>query len=114
MNAKNSDRYKMLLLTKKREISVSNSGDESLIPSAGGWQGDQVDQANALAEADLQILLHQTDGPLLRAIDGALARIRSGTFGTCEVCGDSISRARLEAVPWTRHCLDCKKREAVK
>jgi DnaK suppressor protein len=47
----------------------------------------------------------------LRAVEAALARIRHGTFGICEACQNPISRARLEAVPWTRHCRDCKQRE---
>jgi DnaK suppressor protein len=47
----------------------------------------------------------------LRAVEAALARIRDGTFGICEACQNPISRARLEAVPWTRHCRDCKQRE---
>jgi len=111
MNAKNTDRYRRMLLAKKSELSISSTGAESPIPPAGGWQGDLIDQANADAEAELQIQLHQTDLRLLRAIEDALARIRHGNFGTCEACRNPISRARLEAVPWTRHCRDCKERE---
>jgi RNA polymerase-binding transcription factor DksA len=55
--------------------------------------------------------LHETDLRLLRAIEEALVRIRHGTFGTCEACLNPISRTRLEAVPWTRHCRDCKEHE---
>jgi RNA polymerase-binding transcription factor DksA len=40
-----------------------------------------------------------------------LVRIRQGRFGVCEVCEQAISKARLEAVPWTRHCRECKERE---
>jgi hypothetical protein len=47
----------------------------------------------------------------LRAIEDALARISHDRFGVCETCGSRISRARLEAVPWTRLCRDCKERE---
>jgi hypothetical protein len=56
------------------------------VPAAGGLQGDVIDQANADAEAELQIRLHQTDGRLLRAIEEALARIRQRTYGVCVVC----------------------------
>jgi DnaK suppressor protein len=81
------------------------------VPAAGGLEGDLIDQANADAEAELQIRLHETDGRLLRAVEEALARIRQGTFGVCQVCKRPISKARLEAVPWTRLCRECKEHE---
>jgi RNA polymerase-binding transcription factor len=111
MNRRDLDRYKRMLLERKGEISVTSIQASSPIPAAGGHWGDSFDQANANAEAELQIQLHQTDARLFRAIEEALARIRDGTFGVCEVCSNPTSRARLEAVPWTRHCRDCKERE---
>ena len=56
--------------------------------------------------------LHQTDARLLRAIEEAFARIRQGTYGVCVVCKQPIAKARLEAVPWTRVCRECKERQA--
>jgi DnaK suppressor protein len=103
--------YKRVLLEKRGEMSVTSAEDGSPIPPAGRQQGDPVDQANADAEAELQIRLHETNGRLLRAIEGALSRIRQGTFGICETCQKPISRARLEALPWSRQCRDCKERE---
>ena len=111
MDKRNLDRYKRVLLEKRSEISVARAEAESPVPAAGGGEGDQIDHANADAEAELQIHLHQTNLRLLRAIENALARIRDGTFGTCEACQNPISRARLEAVPWARLCRDCKDRE---
>src|ERR1700752_3305466 len=111
MNRKDLDRYKRVLLEKRGEMSIASAEAESPIPAAGGWEGDQMDQANADAEAELQIQLHQTDLRLLRAIEDALARIRHGNFGTCEACQNPISRARLETVPWARLCRNCKERQ---
>ena len=105
------ERYKELLLDKQREL-LSVKGDAAArVPAAGGLEGDLIDQANADAEAELQIRLHQTDARLLRAIEEALARIKQGTFGVCQVCKQPVSKARLEAVPWSRHCRDCKEHE---
>jgi DnaK suppressor protein len=87
------------------------SNAEIPVPQAGGWEGDIVDQANADAEAELQIRLHRTDGHLFQVIEEALARIRNGSYGVCVVCHKPIAKARLEAVPWTRHCRDCKERQ---
>ncbi len=111
MNTRDLQRYKRLLLAKLDEFSATRGGTETLVPGAGGWHGDLSDQANSNAEAELQVRLHQSDGHLLRAIEEALARIRRGTFSVCEVCKEPLSRARLEAVPWTRLCRDCKERE---
>jgi RNA polymerase-binding transcription factor len=111
MNAAELQRYKRLLLARLDELSSKRSAAASLAPGAGDSQGDDIDQANAHAEADLHIRLHQSDSHLLRAIEDALARISHDRFGVCETCGSPISRARLEAVPWTRLCRDCKERE---
>jgi len=111
MDRREFDRYKRVLLAKRGELSVKNADGETPVPAAGGRDGDPADQASADAEAELQIRLHQTDGRLLRAVEAALSRIRQGTFGICELCHSPISRARLEAVPWTHHCRDCKEQE---
>src|SRR5258707_11083078 len=110
-SAKDLQWYKGLLLEKQRELSSVQGDAGTRVPAAGGLQGDLIDQANADAEAELQIRLHQTDGRLLRAIEEALARIRQGTYGICDACDQPISRARLDAVPWTHHCRECKERE---
>ena len=108
MGPRDLERYKRLLLAKLDELSAARTEAESPVLAAGALEGDLIDQANADAEADLHVRLHKSDARLLRAIEEALARIRRGTFGACAVCGQPISKARLEAVPWTRHCRDCK------
>lgn len=100
MNTRELDRYKRLLLDKLQELPAGNAEPGTPVPPAGGPQGDLIDQANADSEAELEIRLRRTDGRLLHAIDEALTRIRNCTFGVCEECGQRISKARLEAVPW--------------
>jgi DnaK suppressor protein len=104
-------RYHRLLLKKQRELSSAQGDPRPLVPAAGGLEGDLMDQANADEEAELQIHLHQTEGRLARAIEEALVRMRQGTYGVCEACGHPISKVRLNAVPWARHCRECKERE---
>ena len=41
-------------------------------------------------------------------IDHALAKMNNGTYGICENCGRLIPKARLEALPYARLCIDCK------
>jgi DnaK suppressor protein len=112
MDPSQLQRYHKLLTEKQRELLSVQSNDLAPVPAAGGLEGDVVDQANADAEAELQIHLHESDGRLLIAIEEALARMRQGTYGVCVVCKEPITKARLEAVPWTHLCRECKERQA--
>jgi RNA polymerase-binding transcription factor DksA len=37
----------------------------------------------------------------------ALQRMDDGTYGQCESCGKPIAKPRLEAIPFTRYCVEC-------
>lgn len=43
----------------------------------------------------------------LAEIDAAVARLDTGTYGTCEACGGPIGDGRLEARPTARTCIRC-------
>jgi DnaK suppressor protein len=110
MNKSDLVRYKNLLLTKQQELTTGKSLADS-IPASDEPRGDPIDMAASEATATVQMRLKQTDSKLLRAIEDALTRIRQERFGTCEECGQPISKARLEAVPWGRLCKDCKEQQ---
>lgn len=48
---------------------------------------------------------------LLQMVETALSRIREGSFGACISCGNEINAKRLEAVPWTRYCIECQEKK---
>jgi RNA polymerase-binding transcription factor DksA len=86
-------------------VAIQNS-----IEATGALEGDLLERANADAEAELPVRLHQSDARLLRAIEEALAQIQRGTFGACEVCQQPISKARSEPVR-AHLCRDCKEQQ---
>jgi DnaK suppressor protein len=43
----------------------------------------------------------------LAEIDLSLRRMETGEYGICGVCGENIPIARLNAIPWTRRCVEC-------
>lgn len=43
----------------------------------------------------------------LLELDAALERVRAGTYGRCESCGQPVGDARLDALPATRLCVTC-------
>ncbi len=44
----------------------------------------------------------------LDEIELAISKIKSSTYGTCEMCEDNIGFARLKAKPYARYCIDCR------
>ncbi|MES2539088.1 MAG: TraR/DksA family transcriptional regulator [Pseudomonadota bacterium] len=40
-------------------------------------------------------------------IRAALGRIADGSYGTCARCGEPITEARLDLLPWTPLCRSC-------
>jgi DnaK suppressor protein len=47
----------------------------------------------------------------LRDVERAHAKMQTGTYGTCERCGNAIAPERLEALPWAVLCIDCKQKD---
>ena len=102
-------KYKKILLSKRDEISASP--DRSTVPDETQRTGDWVDHSSQENDLHVNLALKQTDTKLLRAIDEALQRVDQGTFGICMDCDEPIAEARLDAVPWTRVCIDCKAKQ---
>jgi DnaK suppressor protein len=48
------------------------------------------------------------DRHILKMVVEALRRIDDKSYGTCTNCENPIQPKRLEAVPWTRHCIQCQ------
>ena len=54
--------------------------------------------------------LIENERETLDAIHDALARIDTSTFGRCLNCGEPISKPRLQALPYARHCIQCARK----
>jgi RNA polymerase-binding protein DksA len=69
------------------------------------------DVATITLDREIDYTLEENEERVLAAIDDALVRIEDGSFGTCRTCGHEIALERLEALPYTTHCIGCKRRE---
>lgn len=107
--------FKQLLLEKRRELlrNVNEFEDEALKKSRVDASGDlscmpihMADIGTDNYEQEFALGLMDGERKLLREIDTALGRIEKKTYGTCEGTGKPISKARLEAMPWSRHCVE--------
>ena len=111
----NAKHFKELLMQKRREIlrNVSEFEDEALRKSRLDATGDlssmpihMADLGTDNYEQEFALGLLDSERKLLREIDNALGRIDNKTYGICEATGKPISKARLEAQPWARFCVD--------
>jgi DnaK suppressor protein len=59
-------------------------------------------------EFDLGLIENQQG--TLDQIHEALDRIEAGTFGLCVECQGGIAKPRLQAIPYTPHCIECARK----
>jgi DnaK suppressor protein len=109
------DHFRDLLLRKRGEISrnVNEIEGETLKKSRLDASGDlssmpihMADLGTDNYEQEFALGLMDSERRILHEIDAALQRIQEGTYGICEGTGEPIARARLEAQPWARYCVE--------
>jgi DnaK suppressor protein len=70
-----------------------------------------AEMASITFDREIDYSLQESATQVLGEIDAALSRIQQGTFGTCQRCRREIAPERLEARPWAKLCIDCKRKE---
>ncbi|HXX28477.1 MAG TPA: TraR/DksA family transcriptional regulator [Terriglobales bacterium] len=111
MDKKKLDYFRKRLETRQQELRRMVSRTQQDGRSADEDTAQDIAD-RAASSYNKEFLFHQSnnDRQLLQMVDGALSRIREGNFGECISCGKEINPKRLEAVPWTRHCIDCQEK----
>lgn len=74
----------------------------------GGNIPDPNDRASLEADRNLSFRFRDRERKLILKAKQALARIENGTYGYCEMCGESIQEHRLAARPEASLCIECK------
>ncbi|MCH7227453.1 TraR/DksA family transcriptional regulator [Haloferula sp. A504] len=84
---------------------IRNGPDGSDASGSGMHQGDAGSDAYDRDFA-LSVLAKEQDA--LYEIEQALRRIDRGVYGICELSGEKIPQARLEAIPFARLTVECQ------
>jgi RNA polymerase-binding transcription factor DksA len=106
-------KFKELLLDRRNRIlsNVTAMEQEALKAAGQDFSVDHMaDHGSDNFEQDLTLSLVESERKELYEIDGALLRIEDSTYGICEGTGLVISRARLEAIPYTRYSIEYQRK----
>lgn len=71
--------------------------------------GDSADVAFDTGSDEISSQLAELEARELSQIERALARMKQGTYGLCEVCHTKIPVARLNALPYSTTCVRCQR-----
>ena len=58
-------------------------------------------------EQEFTLSLMETEEGTLDAVEASLEKIEEGVYGVCDECSGVISKARLQAIPYTPLCIKC-------
>lgn len=115
----NVQRYEQLLKQSKKELenqmkTLSLQGADPLKESVGelsSYDNHPADMATETFEREKDLGLKGNAKIMLMKVNHALDQIKNGNYGICEKCGKPIDEERLEVLPYTTFCVDCKKSE---
>ncbi len=111
MDKKRMEQFKKRLETRQQELRrlVSRNVQDGRTADEQSAQDIADKAANSYTK---EFLFHQStnDRQLLGLVEEALNRIREGSYGECVNCGNELNAKRLEAVPWTRYCINCQEK----
>lgn len=107
MNDKDLKRYeaKLLDLRNRSREGINRMLDVVTVDAeAPGEHDHQVSES-----VTKELVLENAEESVHRAALAALARIESGTYGTCQQCGKKIAKTRLDAIPYAELCIRCER-----
>jgi DnaK suppressor protein len=82
---------------------------EGIVAPGPMTYGSQAAAASQVFEQQRDLALRDRNEQQLAAVEAALGRLDDGTYGACARCGRPIAQARLDALPWAAHCIECQK-----
>lgn len=109
--------FETMLLTRRSELQTIILSNEQILreqlsPEETGDNAFDInhpaDMISADPDYDKQIELIRRERAELEMVSAALLRIELGNYGRCESCHQDIPFERLQAIPYTRYCIECK------
>jgi DnaK suppressor protein len=99
MNDRQLAYFRDKLLNWKETILSEAQDTISQLQADSLREADLTDRASSETDWSIELRTRDRQRKLIAKIDAALRRIEAGEYGYCEVTGEPISLARLEARP---------------
>ena len=104
-------RYEVLtrmLMDRQAEIRTKLRSLREVLPAEVAQVRDAEEQSMEDFVLGMDFALMEMESETLRQIDEAIQRLEEGTYGVCSECDETISEARLKALPFATVCRDCQ------
>lgn len=102
--------FRQKLLAWKDEILRESQGTMASLKNGPIREADVTDRASSETDWAIELRTRDRQRKLICKIDSALRRIDTGEYGFCEVTGEPISLARLEARPIATMTVEAQER----
>ena len=100
--------YKNLLELRERLLNQMSGLAKESAEEMSTYSLHMADSGTDNFDRDFALSLLSSDQDAVYEIEEALKRIEKGTYGTCELTGKPIPKARLDAIPWTRFTVEAQ------
>ncbi len=97
------EKFKKRLIDMRRALTHTLEGTTKEVKTpdeATGYSQHQADQGTDDFDRTISLEVTTKELELLRQIERALEKIDEKTYGVCDVTGEDIPFARLEAIPY--------------
>ena len=116
-NRKELEEFRKRILGRKNQILDDLGKDTTLKQTQKEASGDisgytyhMADVATDNYDREFSLGIASNERQVLYELDDAVKRIEDGSYGICEDCKAAITKTRLKAIPYTRHCLKCQEK----
>jgi DnaK suppressor protein len=97
------------LLARRAALRRALAGELADLRTFKAESGDTADVAFDSGSEEIATQLAELEARELSQIERALARIKQGIYGVCELCQGKIPVARLNALPYSTTCIECQR-----
>ena len=105
---KRYDVLNRMLMDRQAEIRTKLRSLREVLPAELAQVRDAEEQSMEEFVLGMDFALMEMESETLRQIDEAIQRLAEGTYGVCSECDETISEARLKALPFATVCRDCQ------